>query len=288
VEFKKMFNKKSYEIITEKILEKLEQGLIPWQQPFKNGKPKNFISKKAYSGINFFMLSMQYSNCPYFATFKQIQDIGGKIKKGAKGTPIIFWKKLDNENSVGEDSKNIFVLKQYTVFNLEQTENVEFEIDTNEPNFNPIENCENIYKNMPNAPKLKHEKNQPFYSPSDDFVNMSKPENFLSNDKYYATLFHELIHSTGHISRLNRENLVKKNRFGSRAYGLEELTAEMGAAFLCAETGISSENIDNSIAYIQSWIQTIKEKPSILFQSASEAQKASDFILNKKEVKTND
>ena len=148
--------------------------------------------------------------------------------------------------------------------------------------FDPIEKCENIINNMPNKPEIKNESSQAYYVPASDHVNMPKPESFVKSEFYYSVLFHELSHSTGHKSRLDRHAKEKTSHtFGSKDYSKEELVAEMGAAFLCGHTGIEQETIDNSAAYIQSWVKKFKDKPKMVVSAAAKAQKSTNYILDK-------
>jgi len=273
-----------YEIVTKQIIDKLEQGDIPWHRPWIGGPAKNLISGKNYNGINTLLLACSNYSNPYWLTFKQAQAKGGSVKKGEHGTMIVFWKTYDKNAPKDDDpdaTDKRWVLRYYKVFNVEQCEGIETpDIEKNE--FNPIEACENIVNNMPNKPDIKHVENQAYYAPDRDFVNMPKQENFVENTGYYSTLFHELSHSTGHKSRLDRHNQDKVNHmFGSKDYSKEELTAEMGAAFLCGHTGIENKTIDNSAAYIRSWVKKFKDQPKMVISAAAKAQKAADYILNK-------
>ena len=276
--------------VTDFIIRRLEEGVIPWQMPFKGYcVPQNYVSKRAYRGINTLLLaSLNYEN-PYFLTFDQVKDLGGKVKKGEKGIPVVFWKMLESNkdthtNQQGEEvTDRKPILKYYYVFNVAQTENVTYDFPK------PIEfkesdtiiAGENIYLNMPQKPRLETTNRvQAFYSPAQDYVHMPGKQYFTSNHNYYATLFHELIHSTGHASRLNREEMEGMSFFGDEKYSKEELTAEIGASFLCAEIKIDTLNILNSSAsYIQSWLRELKNDKSLIMRASSKAQKAVDFIL---------
>ncbi|MGD0283227.1 MAG: zincin-like metallopeptidase domain-containing protein, partial [Dissulfurispiraceae bacterium] len=175
--------------------------------------------------------------------------------------------------------------RYYNVFNAEQCEGLKIEaIGTEEREFAPIEICMATVAAMPNSPEIKHGDQKAYYVPTMDYVNMPKPETFASAEEYYSVLFHELTHSTGHRSRLNRKGITVNNGFGSADYGKEELIAEMGAAFLCGCTGIENRTLDNSAAYVQGWIKAIKEDKRIVITAAAAAQKAADYILNKKEA----
>jgi antirestriction protein ArdC len=275
------------QMVTDFVIRRLEEGVIPWQMPFKGYcVPQNYVSKRPYRGINTILLaSLNYEN-PYFLTFDQVKELGGKVKKGEKGIPVVFWKMVETEketHSENEVKEKKPVLKFYYVFNVAQTENVEYNFPK------PIEfkesdtiiAGENIYLNMPQKPRLETTNRvQAFYSPAEDYVHMPGKQYFTSNHNYYATLFHELVHSTGHKSRLNREELEGMSFFGDEKYSKEELTAEIGASFLCAEIRIDTLNVLNSSAsYIQSWLRKLKDDKTLIMKASSKAQKAVDFIL---------
>ncbi|TKJ41199.1 hypothetical protein CEE37_05915 [candidate division LCP-89 bacterium B3_LCP] len=282
-----MQKKDAYQVITDRICELLEKGEIPWQRPWNSGNdfPKNLASKKEYRGINPFMLaSMRYTS-PYWLTFKQAKDLGGGIKAGEKGTPVVFWKWIEREDeSTGEVNKIPF-LRYYTVFNLTQTVGIPEDkipaLDEETREFNPIEEAEKIVANMQRRPEIQNIESRAYYRPSQDLVNMPKKELFKSDEEYYSTLFHELTHSTGHENRLNRKGIGELQGFGSHSYSKEELCAEFGSAFLCGESGIVERVIENSAGYIQGWLKRLRSDKKFLVQAASQGQKAADFILNK-------
>lgn len=271
--------RKIYEMINERIIELLEKGQIPWRKPWVSGEPVNFISQKVYRGINPFILISSGFSCPFWVSFKQAKGKGGRIKKGEKGFPVVFWKWIEVEDcDVEKGKKRVPFLRYYTVFNLEQTEGIEIPMPETR-NFQPIVKAEKVIHEMPNAPIIKHEEPRAFYRPSDDLVNMPKANLFQSDEKYYSTLFHELTHSTGHPSRLNRDEILKVTLFGSHDYSKEELVAEMGSAFLCGHCGIEPAVIENQAAYIQSWLKKLQSNKKWLVYAAAKAQKATDFIL---------
>jgi antirestriction protein ArdC len=278
---------KIYEMVTSRIIEELEKGLVPWRRPWNGcieGFPQNFINKKEYRGINVFLLSMAMRSTPYWLTFKQAKQLKGRIRKGEKGFPVIFWKWIEVEDKDNDKKKNVPLLRYYTVFNLDQCEDIELPEDEKPETreFNPIDQAEKIIFDMPNKPVITHNEARAYYRPHSDTVNMPKQELFLSDSEYYSTLFHELTHSTGHESRLDRESERENHNFGMEDYSKEELIAEMGSAFLCAEAGIAHETIKNSAAYIDGWLNRLRKDKKILVQAAGKAQKAADFILNRK------
>jgi antirestriction protein ArdC len=282
---------KVYEVINNRIMELLEQGTVPWRKTWnaETNSPKNMVSKKEYRGINIFMLACMPYSSPYWMTFKQVQDKGGHVIKGSKSTPVIFWKWLDRKDAGSDDADTatingkIPMLRYYSVFNLEQTEGIEAPPSTEIINtFTPIERAEQIISNMPLRPEIRYGGNKASYSPNFDFVKLPVPNSYGSPEEYYATCFHELTHATGHASRLGRKGVMETSYFGSHEYSKEELVAKMGASFLCGFTGIENKTIDNSAAYIQGWLRELKSDKKLLILAAAQAQKASDFILNRK------
>jgi antirestriction protein ArdC len=270
---------KIYEMINERIIELLELGEIPWRKPWVSGEPVNFITRKPYRGINPFILISSGFSCPFWVSFKQAKGKGGRIKKRAKGFPVVFWKWIEVKDPESDTGiKRVPILRYYTVFNLEQTEGIDIpEIKTRD--FNPILEAEKVIHQMPNAPLIDHDEPRAYYKPYEDVVNMPKANLFHSDEEYYSTLFHELTHSTGHFSRLNREEVSKMSPFEHQSYSKEELVAEMGSAFLCGRCGIAPKVIDNQAAYIQAWLKRLQNNKKWLIYAAAKAQKAADFIL---------
>ena len=287
-----MAEKSVYEIVTERIIEKLAEGTVPWHKPWSGGGcPKNLVSGKAYRGVNVLLLGSQDFTSPYWVTFKQAKQLGGTVRKGERSTPCIFWKFLarDTENPVtGEtESKQIPLVRYYSVFNIEQTDGIRharLEAQAEEPEpFNPIEAAEAIVASYPDAPSISQDgRGSAFYRPATDSIHMPKPETFDSEASYYATLFHEMSHSTGHESRLNRPGVTDPIRHGSHNYSREELVAEMGSAFLLAQAGIDSDSLtDNSASYIQSWLKALRADPKLVVLAGAQAQKAVDHITGR-------
>lgn len=280
-----------YQIVTDRILAKLSEGIIPWQKPWdvEAGAPKNLASKREYRGINSFLLGMSGFESPYWMTYRQAQQFGANVRKGEKSTPVVFWKQLDTTDKKTGDAISIPLLRYYNVFNLAQIENLPAKyappaVESADRVFNPIQSAAALVDAMPQRPQLVHGSTAAYYRPSTDTVSMPRPETFVGSPEYYSTLFHELAHSTGAAVRLNRPEITAGDiSFGSHSYGREELLAEMAAAFLCATAGIEM-TIDNSAAYVQSWMRTIKADSKLLVLAASGAQKAADFILNRSPV----
>lgn len=273
------------DLITQIIIEKLEAGCVPWHRPWNSSAdlPRNIVSGRPYRGINAFLLGCTGST--WFATYKQIQERGGRVNTGARSLPVVYWALRQVEDSDTGSEKNIPILRYYRVFSLDDVSGVPIPApaETTRP-FSPIKSAEHIVECMPQRPEIKTGQPQAYYSPSLDYVNMPRHELFLSDEAWYATLFHELAHSTGHEDRLNRSTVTKSAYFGSSEYSKEELIAECCAAFLSAEAGISNAVIDNSAAYIDGWLRALKSKDNrgMVIQAAAAGQKAADFILNRR------
>ena len=248
--------KSVYEIITERIIEQLENGVIPWQKPWSgtHSGAYNRISNKPYSLLNQMILKHNGE----YATFKQWSDLGGKIRKGEKSEVVVFWKiqPFEEENENGEKViKQIPLLRHYNVFHISQVDGVEPKEQLKISDLEPIEEAEKIKTDYMNREHLKiFEKvtNKAFYTPTFDYIEVPCKEQYQNIEEFYSTLFHEMIHSTGHKSRLNRSDMQGIVRHGSEKYSKEELTAELGSATLINMLGIETEkSFRNSSAYIQ-------------------------------------
>jgi len=289
-----------YQEATNRIIEKLEQGVAPWKCTWnKYGLARNASTGHIYTGINMLLMNCTRHPIPYFLTFKQAQKGGGKVKKGAKSEQIyyynVYYKDADDKNisqaeaqilrTSGKQVKVNSYLKYYNVFNIDDVEGIDFKLDEVKAYNNPrIDECDEIIQNMPNAPRHKFiNANQPYYSPIGDVINMPDINQFENSAEFYATYFHELLHSTGHQTRLNRPGITDKNvKFKDKTYSEEELIAETGASFLCAHTNIDYDSIfENSTAYLQGWLKVLKQDKRMIFKAAAEASKAVDLILNK-------
>ena len=200
-----------YEIVTKKIIEQLESGVAPWRKPWTCQSPANLITQKEYRGLNVLTLASQGFGSRFWLTFNQATKLGGRIRKGAKASLVIFWNLGDEPEEDAQDGTNdtprTFLLRYYSVFNLSQTEGIELRTSLLPPNraSDPIEVCEQIVANMPSRPAFE-QSDKAWYSPELDIVGMPARELFHSSEEYYATVFHELAHSTGHETRLHRQN----------------------------------------------------------------------------------
>lgn len=290
-----------YKLVTARIIERLEQGTVPWQSPSiaRVGFPRNFATGKYYQGINVFLLASAEYESPFFLTFIQAKELGGNVKKGEKGLPVVkvgtYIKAEDGTKTprledADEADKRLY-LKHYTVFNASQIEGIEFPPLPKCETYTESEQAESarlIVEGMPNRPVINEgRKAKPCYIPSTDEVEMPGRATFRAEWRFFKTLFHELAHSTGHQSRLARKTLLENKgmaSFGTEAktYCQEELVAEMTAAFLGAHAGIIEDDFENSAAYLKSWLDVLKvsNHKKWLVQAASEAQKAANYILN--------
>lgn len=267
-------SKKIYEMVTNQIIERLEEGTIPWNMPFRNGIARNWKTQKPYRGINALLL-----NGGEYATFKQIKEAGGKVKKGEKSQIVVFWKMLDIEDEETGQEERIPMLRYYRVFQVgTQTEGIEpkQEIETFE--HDPIESAEQLIDNYIGKPRITFEEGGAYYQPFFDKVNVPPKTSFPKIHDYYSTLFHELVHSTGHAERLNREGVSQMDKFGSERYSKEELVAEIGASMLCGVVGIENKTIDNSASYIASWLKVLRNDKTMIIKASQQAQKACDHI----------
>ena len=280
-----------YHHVTTKILEQLESGNVIWKKPWAdNGPPRNLISKRPYSGINSLLLAMEGYAAPFWATEESIEKLGGKVRPEESPYLVFFWKFGAIESPAeasGDESKEArrsqIFCGAYHLFNVEQCEGLEKKIPPYAcTDFDPIEQCETVVKNMPARPLILEMEPQAFYMPALDLVSMPSRALFDDSAKYYSALFHEIIHSTGHEKRLGRHKKMRdKFEIHQHEYSHEELVAEIGAGFLCAHAGIDNRTIENSGAYIQSWMKCFKKDRRMFFFAAVQAQSAVNFILGR-------
>ena len=297
--------------INDRILGFLKDGIVPWQKPWNGGKfnaPRSVSTNKVYRGTNLSLLGCAGYESPWWLTFGQAKKLGGQVRKGEKSFPVSYWKFYPSEDCTGyygtsggcsgggcgkckgtgkyKPRPSLF---SFNVFNANQCEDLPEKYypsvkDEDEVrDFSPVEACDEIIANYPNSPKVYHDQaNSCFYSPPTDEVHMVAPEKFVSDEEYYSTLFHELVHSTGHSKRLDRGNDTRDRlAFDSEhEYSKEELVAELGSTFLCAISGIDrSEVIQNSASYISSWKSKLSENEDWIVWAGSRSAKACDHIL---------
>ena len=266
-----------YEVVRERIISSLEAGTVPWRQTWQSLSPMNIATGKPYRGINRLLLSGH----TWWGTYNQIRRAGGHVRRGEKASGmVVFWSCFDTEKVTNENGERVTMalhrdrplVRYYKVFNLSQCEGIEVE---QAGEVQPIITCEDLIAR--NQPKV--DLGEPAYFPSIDRITMPALERFSSPETYYAAFFHELAHWTGHASRLNRPGTTEPIRFGSERYSREELTAEMGAAFLCALTGTDVPVAENQVAYIVGWLRQIQDGSAAdVIRAAADAQRAADFL----------
>jgi len=304
---------KVYEMITNAIIESLESNIVPWKKPWSGESAhSNLVTKRAYTSINALLLNVaatkQGYKSNYWVTFKQAQSLSGNVIKGSKSAIVTYSDRLYVDESTGNriptkkikemnkqklkmkiitnEIKVIFYLKYYRVFNLDCIEGIDnskipkkTDIPTSENE--KINACDEIINMMQNPPDIKHCKQNAYYMPSDDYIALPKITEFTSSQSYYATLFHELVHSTGHENRLSRKLDNKRYGAGKISYSKEELVAEIGSNFLCSDANISCEQLNTSTkAYIKSWIKVLNDDAKFIVIAAAQAQKAANYIRN--------
>lgn len=275
-----------YEMVTERIIAELEKGVIPWEKPWTGVRSGayNRVSKRPYSLLN----QMLLKHTGEYATYKQWQDLGGQVKKGEKSEIVVFWKIFETEETnkdTGEkENKKIPLLRYYNVFHISQVEGVEpLKPEQLNDEVEPIEEADKIitdYITREHIEFTECRSNEAYYSPSSDRVVVPMKGQYKVINEYYSTTFHELTHSTGHKSRLNRLETGAVAAFGGTEYSKEELVAEIGSASLMNLLGIETvKTFRNSAAYIQSWLQVLRNDNKFIVSASSKAEKAVNYIL---------
>lgn len=282
-----------YELVTERVIAKLEEGTAPWQKPWTaaaGGVPVSLSSKKPYRGINVFLLAIAAADGGYrsnwWGSYKQIEKLGGQVRKGEKSTVVVFWKRLPIEEVVdGKKVKKVIpLLRYFRVFNAEQCDGLPEKYQAPaevEGTFAEHKDAERIikeYLGREDAPELRYGGDRAFYADALNLIQLPAREDFHSEEEFYSTAFHEVTHSTGSPRRLDRKGIAEFDHFGSEKYAKEELVAEMGSAILQAVTGIEAP-FDNSAAYIANWLTKLRDDKKLVVQAAAQAQRAVDHIL---------
>lgn len=302
----KKTKKSIYDIITEKIIDQINAGTPPWKAGWMR-KHFNGFYKREYQGINQLLLSWDMQEkgytAPVWFSFKQIQQLGGSIRKGAKSSMVVFSKVVNkNKDDEGEEddlevfdesdqekdkqedkkAKTFFLMRYYRVFNLDDVEGIDILAFVNLGN-SKQKKPENIVSGMiKDGLKIRYTGVQPCYIPSWDTVQIPDIGLFKTTEEYYSSLFHEITHATGHESRLKRAGVSNIDTGDKHQYSYEELIAEIGAAFLMAETGLRI-NYKNTSAYVKGWSEFLKENKKAIFQASAEARKAVQYVLEKAE-----
>lgn len=278
-----------YQEVTNRVLEILERGVVPWSNPIRrraggDGWPKNLTTGKRYRGINIFLLAFMSWNAGFsndcWLTFKQAKASGGSVKKGEKSSLVTFWKLYEKTDKETGQEVTLPCLKHYNVFNVEQCEGIKIpDVTEIEPlEFTPIEAAEKIMAGYRDPPAIKHEGSRAVYRPTTDTIQIAPHQQFQSVETYYSTLFHEAAHSTGHEKRLARK-VENPQPFGSPDYSREELVAEMSAGMLCGQAGIEEATIEQTASYIDHWKKALRGDKRLVVTAAGAGQKAADWIL---------
>ena len=278
-----------YEIITQRILDKMAEGYIPWKKPWIGSEGSfNYVSKNPYSITNQILLEHRGA----YATYNQWQRLGGKVKKGAKSEIVIFWKmqefKEKNEDTGEVIEKKIPLLRYYRVIHISDVDGVELPDQEETFDTKPIEAAEDLlHKYLDREKIILHQLkdgNNAYYSPSSDSITLPEIVQFEQAEEYYSTAFHECSHSTMKSWRCDREEENKNSRFGNPVYSREELVAEISSAAILNHLRIETpETFTNSAAYIQGWSKALKEDPKLFITASARAEKAANYILGVKE-----
>lgn len=285
-----------YQIATNRIIALLEQGVPPWRKSWGiHGLAKNYITGHQYRGINMLMLNFVAPyDVPLYMSRKQIKDKGGYIKKGSKAEWVYFYGDYykdaegktvpfgEVESKNKEELTHIRFLKARPVYNVSCVEGIDISIpEMPTYSHDPIEECEVLIQEMPEQPNFETtDGDRAYYTKEADHIRIPDMKYFTASEEYYCTLFHELVHWTGHDTRLNRLGITdEKATFGTKLYAEEEAIAEMGASYLCHLTGINFSTItENSASYIQGWINQLESDKNMIFRIAAKAQQAIDFV----------
>jgi antirestriction protein ArdC len=272
--------KDQYSKINASLISALENGENIWRKTWQSvkdcGMPHNLNTGNNYKGSNMILLGMQDVPCQAWVTFKGAKKLGGNVKKGAKSSKVFFWEFREVEDKKTGDKKIIPFLKVHSVFNaMRDCEGLEDKLKDKAPmgESNPSECLQDYLKRE--SITLSHGGNSAYYAPMQDSITMPHEQSFENSGYYNAVLAHEIIHSTGHNTRLNR--LEKSAAFGSGSYAFEELVAEIGACYLCATMGIEPD-FDQSAAYLKGWAKKLKENQNWFTSAGGKAQKALAFI----------
>ena len=275
--------KDTYTLITDRIIAELENGTVPWHKPWTCAQPAiSHTTGKAYSLLNQLLLGGRGGE---YLTFQQAQKEGGRVKKGEKASMVVFWKWLKIEDEDTGAEKEVPFLRYFSVFHVDQCEGISPRFRASEPLIitpaqanDAAEDIIADYLQRSGVKLISRESSEAFYRPATDTVVLPLRSQFADTAEYYSTAFHELTHSTGHHSRLNR--ITETARFGSAPYSKEELCAELGASFLVNHLGLeTASSFRNNAAYIEHWLSVLKEDKRLLVTAAGQADKAVHLIL---------
>lgn len=271
-----------YAEITERIIQQMEQGQIPWEQPWIGSNSMvSHATGKVYSVLNQILLGKPGE----YATFRQVQEEGGKVKKGAKSRMVVFWKMLERKRDDGTEESVPF-LKYSRVFHLDDCEgiNAKYVKETPVNDNKPVELAQAVFDGyiQREGLTLEYGEGGAYYRPSADMIHLPLMTAFVSSEAFYDTAFHECVHSTGHEKRLNRKAVVAGSFFAHDEYSKEELVAEIGACAIVHALGLeTASTFRNNAAYIQNWLQALRNDKRMLVSASSAADKAVAYILGK-------
>jgi antirestriction protein ArdC len=273
-----------YELVTERILASLKAGTVPWRKPWsEQAPPENALTRRPYRGVNVLLLGMSPYRDHRWLSLRQAGELGGRVRTGERSSLAVFWKRWEPRDATEEDTREtgrtIPILRYYRVFNVEQCEGLRLAPLMCEERANRrIVAAEQILAGMPDPPVIEEGGSAAWYRPRDDRVRIPPFTRFQPADAYYATLFHELGHATGHQKRLDRPGVMESASFGSEVYSREELVAELTSAFLCAASGLDNSLVENAASYISGWTRALEKEPKAIVVAAAQAQRAADFI----------
>lgn len=277
----------AYDKITHRLIEMLEQGVVPWRRTWIGGasnRPTNFVTKRCYRGFNVLVLTatalVEGYQTNEWLTQRQVDRLGGRLKPKQGSSLIVYYTWFEPKSTIQHpEPKPRSMFRYYEVYNVAQVDGLPVDNSIKLELAQPIEECELVIASMPQRPVIK--RGLPSYNYELDEVQVPERGQFEMASSYYSALFHELVHSTGHKIRLDRK-FSRETKFGTDSYSEEELIAEIGACFLCGMTGIEAGTIQNSASYIKYWLGRLRANPSWVVRSAGKAQKAVDFILGDK------
>lgn len=282
-----------HETVTDSICQLLETGTIPWVMPWSQVRPQS-VDGHIYSGMNMFLLTWavvqnNYTD-PRFVTFFRATELEGHVKKGEHGYPITIYTKYDKD-VIGADGTVQIETKSYLdckyVFNVSQCEGLNLKPLKEFHKIDPITRAEEVISHMPNRPEIRFGTGRCGYYPTLDYIEMACKELFKTSEHYYATLFHELSHSTAHETRLDRK--IDDHVFGDHEYSKEELVAEMTAAMLLCECGIDSpDTLNQNAAYIAGWLKALNNDKTMLTYASGKASAAAKYIIGKSQFDQDD
>ncbi len=275
-----------YEAVTSTILASLRRGVVPWKKPWHTAAslPMNIATRKPYRGVNVFLLALAPYTDHRWLSFKQAEELGGRVRRGERATMVIFWKQWEKPED--EDDKEgkrtvIPVLRYYCVWNVEQCEGLpvsKVEPLPPRPEHERSRQAEALIQSMIDPPRIEEKGDSAWYHPGRDLVRVPPLSSFHSADQYYGTLFHELAHAVGHPKRLNRPGVADRQQFDAGEYSREELVAELTSAFCCATVGLDNSLTEDAASYIGGWLQVLGNDPKAVVVAAAQAQRSADWI----------